>query len=104
MRFRQAGIIATALLVCMTLLTGCGNDGIDESKLRKGMDHSSIIAHFGPPDASKSHGEVERLTYHDGDNYQYLLLLVDNKLTEWHHDRIYKGNRFSNVRGREARE
>ena len=100
MRLRQTCILCLAAMIMVTI-SGCGEDSIDESKLYKGMDRSGIIARFGAPDARKSHGEVERLTYMDGDNYQYLLLLVDNKLQEWHHDRIFKANRFSNVRGRE---
>lgn len=99
MRFRHAVILslATTLLIAC----GCGERSIDESKLFKGMDRSGIIARFGAPDKRKSHGSMERLTYNDGDHYQYLLLLDDNKLIEWHHDRIYKANRFANVRGRE---
>lgn len=100
MRIRHAGILSL-IAVCLTTAVGCGDRSIDESKLYKGMDRSGIIARFGPPDKRKSHDDVERLTYMDGDHYQYLLLLRDDKLIEWHHDRIYKANRFSNVRGRE---
>ncbi len=100
MHIRHAGILSL-VIAFITTAVGCGETSIDESKLYKGMDRSSIIARFGAPDARKSHGEAERLTYNDGDNYQYLLLLMDDKLIEWHHDRIYKANRFSNVRGRE---
>ncbi len=100
MRLRQT-VIPCILLAFIVLAGGCGDTSIDESKLYKGMDRSSIIARFGSPDARKSHGDVERFTYKDGDNYQYLLLLIDDKLTAWHHDRIFKANRFSNVRGRD---
>jgi len=100
MRIRHAGILSLTMVIFVSA-GGCGESSVDESKLSKGMDRSSIIARFGAPDARKSHGEMERLTYSDGDHYQYLLLLDDGKLIEWHHDRIYKANRFSNVRGRE---
>ncbi len=102
MRIRQAAIPCLAIAF-FVLVGGCDNNQFDESKLYVGMDRSGIIARFGTPDARKSHGEVERLTYQDGENYQYLLLLMDGKLTAWHHDRIFKANRFSNVRGRDNR-
>jgi hypothetical protein len=82
---------------------GCEQSKYDETELYVGMDRSSIVARFGTPDAKKSHDDVERLTYQDGDNYQYLLLLRDGKLLDWHHDRIFKANRFSDVRGRDSR-
>jgi hypothetical protein len=100
MRIRQA-TTPCILLILLALTGGCGETAIDESKLYKGMDRSSIVARFGTPDARKSHGDTERLTYKDGDNYQYLLLLTDDKLIAWHHDRIFKANRFSDVRGRD---
>jgi len=100
MRLQNAGILSLAIIVIFAA-AGCGESSIDESKLYKGMDRSGIIARFGKPDKRKTHDNVERLTYTDGDHYQYLLLLVDDKLVEWHHDRIYKANRFSNVRGRD---
>ncbi len=100
MSFRQAGI-RCIIVAIMASAGGCGDGRIDESKLYQGMDRSSIIAHFGSPDARKTHDNVERLTYKDGDNYQYLILLIDGKLETWHHDRIYKANRFSNIRGRD---
>ncbi len=101
MRIRQAGLTCLLLAFCV-LAGGCGDGKFDETSLYKGMDRSSIIARFGTPDARKAHGDVERLTYQDGDHYQYLLLLMDGKLTDWHHDRIFKANRFSDVRGRDS--
>ena len=101
MRFRQAVIPCLVLAFCV-MAVGCGENQLDESKLYEGMDRSGIIARFGTPDSRKSHGDVERLTYRDGDHYQYLLLLTDGKLVAWRHDRIFKANRFSNVRGRDS--
>jgi len=100
MSFRQAGICCI-LAAFLASVGGCGDTRIDESKLYKGMDRSAILARFGTPDARKIHDNAERLTYRDGDNYQYLILLIDGKLVAWHHDRIFKANRFSNVRGRQ---
>lgn len=86
------------LLAVLTLLAGCGERRLDETKLYKGMDRSAIIAHFGVPDVRKVHPPAERLTYKDGNHYQYLLMLMDGKLAYWHHDRVYKANRFSSIR------
>jgi hypothetical protein len=85
-----AGFVAT--------LGGCGESRFDESKLYEGMDRSAIVAHFGTPDDRKKHDHAERLTYLDGDHYQYLLMLIDGKLKYWEHDRVYKAGRFSNIR------
>ena len=51
------------------------------------MDRSLIIAHYGAPDDRKQRGDTERMTYKDGNRYQYLLLLSDGKLVDWHKDR-----------------
>jgi hypothetical protein len=71
--------------------------GFDPSGLYEGMDRSAIIARYGTPDARKSHDHAERLTYIDGEHYQYLLMLRDDKLLYWEHDRVYKANRFSSI-------
>ncbi len=90
------GLLCCALTLAML---GCDGDRVDASALYKGMDRSAIIAHLGAPDERKRHDHMERLTYKDGEHYEYLLLLKDGKLSTWHHERIYKTNRFSQVRG-----
>ncbi len=86
------------LLVFAVLLTGCGEDRFDPSNLSKGMDRSAIIAYYGTPDKRSIHEHAERLTYKDGEHYQYLLMLVDGKLEYWTQDRIYQSTRFSNIK------
>jgi len=103
MGFRQAGI-GCIIVAILATVGGCDEGRLNEDELYKGMDRSNILARFGTPDARKKHDNVERLTYKDGDNYQYLLLLTDGQLVTWHHDRIYKANRFSNVRGRDNQD
>lgn len=98
MPLRRAAIMCFTAAVTV-LAGGCGESGFDETKLYQGMDRSGIIARFGAPDARRQHGDAERLTYKDGEHYQYLLLLIDGKLKYWHHDRVYKANRFSIIRG-----
>lgn len=95
---RRLFLIGLCLLAPLVLLAGCGERRLDETKLYKGMDRSAIIAHFGAPDARKSHPPAERFIYKDGEHYQYLLMLIDDKLQYWHHDRVYKANRFSSIR------
>jgi hypothetical protein len=101
MRRLSPACLVTAIAL---LLAGCGESRFDPSKLYKGMDRSTIVAQYGSPDGRKRHDDVERLTYKDGEHYQYLLMLVDGKLKYWHHDRVYKANRFSNIRNWEASE
>jgi len=92
-------IAILSLLVALTASAGGCDDGqFDETYLYKDMDRSLIIAKYGRPDKRKSHGDVERLIYIDGEHYQYLLLLDENKLQLWHRDRTYKENRYSNIR------
>lgn len=74
-----------------------GQSGFAASGLYEGMDRSAIIARYGTPDARKSHDHAERLTYTDGEHYQYLLMLRDGKLIYWEHDRVYKASRFSSI-------
>ena len=94
MRKRSLGF--ALLLLCMAVsVGGCDDSRFDKSKLYEGMDRSSIIAHYGTPDSRKNHDTNERLTYKDGEHYQYLLMLKDGKLLYWQHDRVYKANRFS---------
>ena len=88
-----AGLVLSAAVIIM----GRGTGGFDESGLYEGMDRSAIIARYGTPDARKKHDHTERLTYTDGDHYQYLLMLREDKLLYWERDRVYKPNRFSSV-------
>lgn len=84
------------MLLFLVSAGGCGDASrFDESQLHVGMDRSSIIAHFGAPDKKRIHGYAERLIYRDGEHYQYLLMLLDGKLDSWHHDRVYKDDKFS---------
>ena len=85
------------LLVFAVLLTGCGEERFDPSRLSKGMDRSTIIAYYGTPDKRSIHEHAERLSYKDGKHYQYLLMLVDGKLEYWTQDRLYQPSRFSNI-------
>ncbi len=73
---------------------GCEERRIDESQLYKGMDRSTIIAQFGTPDKRRIHDTAERLTYLDGDKFQYLLLLVDDQLQGWQRDRVYRTGKY----------
>ncbi len=97
MRMRWLGF-AVILLGMAVSVGGCGESRFDESKLYEGMDRSSIIAHFGMPDSRKKRDSIERLTYKDGEHYQYLMMLKDGKLAYWQHDRVYKTSRFSSIR------
>jgi len=97
LRISHAGILCL-LLTVMASAGGCDDSRFDEAPLYQGMDRSVIIANYGPPDKRKTHDQVERLTYLDGDHYQYLLLLIDGKLQAWDKDRVYKEGRFSNIR------
>lgn len=88
----------TGLAISAAVLTmGRRQSGFDASGLYEGMDRSAIIARYGTPDSRKSHDHSERLTYTDGEHYQYLLMLRDDKLIYWDHDRVYKANRFSSL-------
>lgn len=99
MRIPSAAILCL-LVVVSASAGGCDDSRFNETYLYEGMDRSVIVAKYGPPDKRKARGGVERLTYIDGDHYQYLLLLVDDKLQTWHKDRVYKESRFSNIRNR----
>lgn len=93
MPLRRAAILC--FTIALTVLAGgCGESRFDETKLYQGMDRTGIIARFGSPDAILQHDNAERLIYKDGEHYQYLLMLIDGKLDVWHHDRVYKTNRF----------
>jgi len=92
--------LRVAALGCLALLlVGC-DDRFDDSALYKGMDRSTILGHYGTPDKRKVRAHTERLTYMDGDHYQYLLMLSHGELVYWEQERVYKANRFSDVRGR----
>jgi hypothetical protein len=86
------------LVIVLASVGGCDDSQFDEAHLYKGMDRSLIIAKYGRPDKRKARGDVERLIYTDGEHYQYLLLLDNDKLQVWHKDRTYKENRYSNIR------
>ncbi|GAB4108201.1 MAG: hypothetical protein Kow00105_14520 [Phycisphaeraceae bacterium] len=87
-----------ASLLLMFIMTGCNGERFDGSRLYKGMDRSTIIARYGQPDARKRHGNAERLTYRDGKHYQYLLMLIDDRLEYWEHERVYTAKRYSSIR------
>jgi hypothetical protein len=98
MRLKRTAILCFIAAIAV-LVVGCKESDFDETQLYKGMDRSGIIARFGPPDARRSHGDAERLTYRDGEKFQYLLLLIDDKLVAWDHDRVYKTGRFTVFQG-----
>ncbi len=89
--------LAAVALAAAVFTMGRGAGTFDESGLYEGMDRSAIVARYGPPDARKSHDHAERLTYTDGEHYQYLLMLRDGKLIYWEHDRVYQASRFSSI-------
>lgn len=93
---RIAGLGLTCALVLSS--AGCDDTRIDSDVFKQGMDRSAIVGRLGAPDKRKSHDHIERLTYQDGEHYQYLLLLTDGKLTTWYHDRVYKKSKFSQIR------
>lgn len=98
---RLARTALTGLVLSVAALNGgCEESRFDDSGLYEGMDRSTIIARFGSPDTRKSHDNAERLTYKDGEYYQYLLMLIDGKLIYWQHDRMYQAGRFSSIGNR----
>jgi len=97
LRIKRTAILSL-LLALSASAGGCDDTQFDEAQLYEGMDRSLIIAKYGTPDKRKVHGDTERLSYKDGEHYQYLLLLSKDKLRLWHKDRTYKENRYSNIR------
>lgn len=95
-RLSLTALVGLAFYAAVSTM-GRGSGGFNESALYKGMDRSAIIARYGTPDQRKKHDNAERLIYIDGDHYQYLLMLRDDKLLYWEHDRVYKANRFSSI-------
>jgi len=94
--------ITSPLILCLLVALsawagGCDDSQFNETHLYKGMDRSLIIAKYGAPDKRKSRDDVERLIYTDGKHYQYLLLLIDDKLQDWHKDRVYQPGKYSNI-------